>query len=164
MSTKVETAWLSKNRGQRYGGQRKPITYEVDSNGCWNCTSHYINKLGYPQTKVNGKISSLSRALYEEVFGLIPHGLLVRHLCNNPACINLDHLKIGTPADNNADMVAAGRQADGEKNGNHKLTTRVAMAIKYDYPGLSCRKLAKMFNTDFTNVALIRSGKTWKRI
>lgn len=49
------------------------------------------------------------RLSYEITKGEIPKGMLIRHTCDNPLCINPDHLILGTPKDNHDDMVARGR-------------------------------------------------------
>lgn len=49
------------------------------------------------------------RLVWEEAHGPIPPGLVVMHRCDVPGCVNLDHLRLGTVADNVADMIAKGR-------------------------------------------------------
>jgi hypothetical protein len=49
------------------------------------------------------------RLAWEAEHGPIPAGMVVRHRCDNPPCVNVDHLQLGTQAENLADMVARGR-------------------------------------------------------
>jgi hypothetical protein len=49
------------------------------------------------------------RYVWQQANGPIPNGLVVRHKCDNPACVNLDHLELGTQADNMADRVNRNR-------------------------------------------------------
>lgn len=51
----------------------------------------------------------IHRWIWEQANGPIPQGLVVMHLCDNPPCFRLDHLRLGTIADNQADMKAKGR-------------------------------------------------------
>ena len=76
----------------------------------------------------NGKVKTVAahRLAYETHVGPIPEGQLIRHLCHNPRCVNVLHLRPGTPAENSRDMVEAGRSLKryGEKNPNSKITDR----------------------------------------
>jgi hypothetical protein len=57
----------------------------------------------------NNKIRRVHRLEWERHNGPIPAGMFVCHACDNPPCYNIDHLFLGTPSDNTADMHAKGR-------------------------------------------------------
>ena len=98
------------------------IEYEINSNDCWICTSHKCDTSGYPMVRRNGKFWKANRYSYTIHKGDIPKGLVIRHTCDNPACINPDHLILGTQKDNVQDMIERNRFRDarGDKNPNFK--------------------------------------------
>ena len=100
----------------------KLIEYEINGDGCWICTSHRYDTCGYPQVRRNGKIWRGHRYSYTIHKGDIPEGLVIRHTCDNPNCINPNHLILGTQKDNVKDMFDRDRFRDarGEKNPNFK--------------------------------------------
>jgi hypothetical protein len=83
-----------------------PTTPCVEYDGFRNA-----NGYGRVNKRVGGKLVSeyVHRLVWEATNGPIPPGMLVMHLCDNPPCYRLDHLRLGTPADNMADMKAKGR-------------------------------------------------------
>ena len=86
--------------------------------GCWLWTGPLDNK-GYGLEMDGDKIRLAHRLMYERSRGPIPAGLFVCHHCDNPRCVNPEHLFLGTLQDNVADMVAKGRQLKGERHPMH---------------------------------------------
>lgn len=76
--------------------------------GCWVFRGSR-NKDGYGVMTVRGKRTLTHRLAYETWVGPIPDGLIVRHKCDNPPCINPEHLEVGTHRENSEDMVRRGR-------------------------------------------------------
>lgn len=91
-------------------------------------------------------------------------GDIVMHVCDNKTCVNPNHLRIGTYAENSKDMVLKNRQATGERCGNSKLTQDSVLQIKKYLGVLSSRKVAQMFNISKTNVLDIWKNKIWKHL
>lgn len=97
------------------------IEYEINSNGCWICTSHKRDRCGYPVIVRNRKHWRGHRYSYTINKGNIPEGLVVRHTCDNPNCINPNHLILGTQKDNVDDIFDRERRnMKEEKNPNFK--------------------------------------------
>lgn len=111
------------------------------------------------------------RVAYVEANGLKIEdidGLVVRHLCDNPPCINPNHLELGTQADNLRDMVDRGRQVRGEDSGRAILTAEQVAEIRDRYipycRANGARALSRELGVHNTTVSAIVNGENWKHI
>lgn len=113
-SSEPETRLSVQERFERY------IYYSID--GC-----HYwlggLSKYGYGKFTINKKSVVASRAAYQIYIGPIPNGLLACHRCDNPGCVNPDHLFIGTHQENLNDMSIKGRHLMDKCKNGHPLTS-----------------------------------------
>ncbi len=127
---------------------------------CWEWTGAKTKRYG--RFLFMGANRRAHRVCWQLERGPIPGNLLVLHRCDNPSCVNPDHLWLGTDGDNVADMVAKGRHADnhGELNPNAKLTTGEVRLIRASPKGHSV--LARHFGVTPQAIYRIRKGLTWR--
>ena len=95
--------------------QRLQNGIKILESGCWVWTKG-LNVSGYGMIQISGAGVLAHRAAYTEWVGIIPDGLFVLHKCDNPPCINPEHLTTGTQDDNMKQMAARGR---GRKAAQH---------------------------------------------
>lgn len=92
----------------------KPLPYIVDENGCHVFTGAKGPKgYGYVTRRIGEhpkRTWSAHRWAWIEAYGYIPPEVFVCHSCDNPPCINLEHLWIGSNADNQRDMDSKNRR------------------------------------------------------
>lgn len=97
--------------------------------------------------------------------GPIPAGQVVRHRCDNTACVNPGHLHIGTQTDNVRDRVERGRSARGEQHGRAKLSHADIQDIRRRRAaGASGTSLARAYGVTHQNIYTILSGKGWNHV
>jgi hypothetical protein len=164
------------------GCKPKPAPYRFansyikdEKSGCWIWQGK--SRTGtcrlYGRIKVDGISTPAHRYSWElNNQQKIPDGMLVLHRCDNPECVNPDHLFLGTHQDNMDDMKKKGRQAKGEKlnhprakgsnNGLAKLDENLARQI-FAESG-SQRSLAKKYGVSQTVIHNIKTKKTWRHI
>jgi hypothetical protein len=129
----------------------------VDS--CWiwkGCTL----KDGYGRVKFKGEYP-ITRVIWELLHGRIPDGMCVCHHCDNPPCVNPDHL-FGTHKDNRDDMIKKGRQnSAGHGACGHKLSESDIMNIRIlDIPRNRSPSFTKYIVQVFGGLRIIRLGST----
>ena len=87
--------------------------------GCWIWTGAR-NPAGYGGFNVRRQQRLAHRVAWTMERGAVPDGLCVLHRCDNPPCVNPDHLFLGTQLDNVADMIDKGRVARGDRSGRRR--------------------------------------------
>lgn len=123
------------------------------------------NVKGYGARQWRGHVRRAHRVAWEEANGPIPDGMMVLHRCDNPPCVNVAHLFLGTAADNTADMIAKGRRASvaGEKNAKAKLTLDQVRSIREAHAaGVSNATQARTYGVTRSTIRHIVIGLTWK--
>ena len=123
-----------------------------------------INDSGYGAFVVNGKREFAHRVAMRLQGYTLSGGECVLHKCDNPKCVNPEHLFIGTRMDNNADAKRKGhhRFAIGELQGCAKLTEEAVLEIRAS--NKSNRKLAAYYGVGYSTIKDARNGKTWKHV
>lgn len=135
------------------------------ASGCWMWQStlnfHGYGVFGWNETEVRA-----NRVSYELFNGPIAEGLIVRHTCDTPACVQPAHLILGTMADNSRDMTDRERQCRGEKFSSSKLTDSAVREIRDLYASGTAlqRDLAQRFGISQTTVSTVVNRKAWKHI
>jgi len=167
-----------------------PIMPHVDTR-CWIWTG--ANTQGYGVIRAEGPSRSMIRAhrlSYEIHCDSIPDKRQVCHKCDNPPCVNPEHLFIGTHADNAKDKVNKGRSRKGqstsawvvrgnqhhtrripgiqkgELNNNAKLTSEQVISIRqrYSHGSIYQRELAEEFGVTQTLIGRIVRRVCWKHL
>lgn len=145
--------------------KKKNIEFKVNENGCFIVTSHQPNGEGYCYIRQNYRQIRAHRHIYQECFGEIKRGLVVRHKCDVRNCINPEHLELGTSKENTHDIISRGRWALGEKSGTNKITSEEARKIKILIrDGKRNYEIMNLLNVTNDIVGKIRRNKTWKHV
>lgn len=139
------------------------------TDGCWlwmGCR-HYKGYGEFTIGKIRGKLSKTKahRMAWTLSNGEIPAGMLVCHRCDNPQCVNPNHLFLGTAKTNKLDCIFKGRHAFGEKAGRAKLTeSKVKEVRKLDQEGMTRVKIGALFGISGRNVTSICRREIWRHV
>jgi hypothetical protein len=127
------------------------------ANQCWEWRAAR-HGFGYGVLRIDGKNFLAHRIAYQLANGPIPTGLVIRHRCDNPSCVNPGHLVAGTHADNMQDAVDRGRFPRGEQR-SKKLRTVDAQHILASTE--SADALATQYGISPDYVRMIKRGIRW---
>jgi hypothetical protein len=127
------------------------------------------SKAGYGQKAVNGSKEYTHRLACQIKHGKGEPKQEVLHSCDNPPCLNPDHLRWGTRKQNVADMIQRGRSVlnpvNGEKNGMAKLSKEDVLEIRILHGrGFILTDLAQIYGVTAAQIHLIVTRKLWKEI
>lgn len=158
-------ACAAKLRGKRWNLEDYFWRKVKRGDGCWLWEGPPHNRRGYCAIQYRGKFYLAHRVSWMIHYGDIPGDMLVCHHCDNPRCVNPEHLFLGTPNDNVSDMISKGRQAAGQSHPLSRLTEADVRTIRERYAaGTSQSELAREYGCRQTNISNIVRRKTWKHV
>lgn len=158
---------MSGKRGAVHGTLAERFWPKVDVRGpndCWPWMAGR-DQDGYGRIGRGGKGSPTVRAhrvSWELANGAIPSDLLILHSCDNPSCVNLAHLSVGTHAENHADRDAKGRGPRGSNNGRAILTEVTVRAVRRARGRV--KDICNRHGVTRFQVWAIKSGRRWQHV
>ena len=156
-------------KGQPLADRIDALSIPEPNSGCqlWFGTT---NARGYGLVWSNGCQRLAHRMSFQVHKGAIPTGMFVLHKCDTPACVNPEHLFLGTHKDNMDDMRAKGRSSDGrarpkvwgERNGHAKHTEKLILAVKR--ADGTYAEIAQIYGVSKTTVGYVKRGIQWAHL
>lgn len=138
--------------------------------GCWKWIASYAPG-GYGQFCFDGSMRRAHRVSWIIHNGPIPEGMLVCHRCDNPSCVNPEHLFLGTHKDNMRDMIAKGRDnlvisPKGEDQHLSKLTEDKVLSMRKlrKETGMPYIKIGELFGISESASHAAITKVTWRHI
>ena len=136
--------------------------YVDKTESCWNWIGNK-QKDGYGNIRLNDKKILSHRASWLIHNGDIPLEMHVLHKCDNPPCVNPEHLFLGTRKDNMQDMVKKGRHVKNLTR--HKLFGKVEdIKCLLGSKQYTHQKIASMFDVSRAIITSINTGRRWGTI
>ena len=142
---------------------------EIDGSGCWVWRGAR-NTSGYGHRTRNGRVVNVHREMLERKLGRpLDVNELACHSCDNPPCVNPNHLFAGSASDNTRDMDAKGRRVavglPGTLNPGAKLTTGDVVEIRrlLATTPLLQREIGAMFGVTQSCISRLSLGRTYRQ-
>ena len=141
---------------------QKRCTINKETN-CWEWDGG-VDSWGYGQFFKYKKTHKAHRTMYKEIYGNIPFGMFVCHTCDNPKCINPDHLWLGTPKENAHDRDKKGRHHKfvGEEHPQAKLNWELVKMIRQNPHKYTQKKLADICGVSLSTIRDVVYNRYWK--
>jgi len=126
---------------------------------------------GYGTSTVKGLVKRYNTSRVHRMVYMYYNQILLKpeecvlHACDNPPCVNIKHLRLGTQWENMQDMVKKGRQGDkaGENHGKAKLTWEKVEFIRRTKGIFSGNLIAQVFGLDRSTINQVRRNETWEK-
>jgi hypothetical protein len=140
---------------------------KFSSNPCWIFISADHNRFGHRRVWIAGKFEGSHRFAYTIYKEQILDGLEVCHTCDNPRCVNPDHLVLMTKKENQMDKVYKGRHAFGSNNGASVLIEdEVVKMRELRKAGLQLQEIADIYGVSRSTAhnAVSPKSKFWRNV
>jgi hypothetical protein len=153
-----------KSRRERVSAEDRFWSFVDRSGECWIWTG-WCDKDGYGGFRWHDGQERAHRVSWEIAHGPIPEGHLILHRCDNPPCVNPDHLYDGTQQDNMTEKSDKGRGATGERHPMAKLTEDAVRNIRSRLTqGESLSSIGRVYGVHMGTIWRIREGRLWKDV
>jgi hypothetical protein len=166
--TRAEAAALGrKTKAEKIGPWPLRFWEKVDirsDDECWPWMAAERKKgMGYGAFYLGGRHQPAQRVAVIATGGIIPKGFVVCHRCDNPPCCNPSHLWVGTPAQNDADKVAKGRQCRGSKQKYAVATEEQVIRLRELNKQVGLREAARIMGINYFT-AWNMCHRSWRHI
>ena len=157
------TDWKIPEDGSKFDSHI--FKHKHDFSDCWMWEGGKFTS-GYGCYYMNGKAYRAHRLAWMRVNGKeVPEGMCICHRCENPACVNPDHLFIATKLENIVDRDNKGRQSRGELHPSHIFTEDDIRAMRLlRVSGFSQKYIVDLFKSSHSTIGSILQGRKWKHV
>lgn len=161
---------------QRTLSEFMALVTKLGPSDCWEWNGRLVGRYGRFFDCRNGihRDYVASRWIYEHLHGILDSGIQVCHKCDNPSCVNPQHLYAGTASTNALDAVRSGRHwskakrylaAKGVGHGSAKLDDLQVLAIRSEISaGYTSSVVAKRYGVNKTTICRIARRVLWRHV